>query len=39
MEFNENNCEKVKMGEWTWETGMNKNQIDEAELIRIMACW
>ena len=34
MEFNENNCEKVKMGEWTWETGMNKNQIDEAELIR-----
>ena len=34
LEFNENNCEKVKMGEWTWETGMNKNQIDEAELIR-----
>ena len=32
--FNEDNCEKVKMGEWTWETGMNRDQILEAERIR-----
>ena len=23
--FNEDNCEKVMMGEWTWETGMNRD--------------
>lgn len=34
VEFNEDNCEDVYMGEWTWETGMNKNQIDDAERIR-----
>lgn len=34
VEFNENNCEKVYMGEWTWETGMNRDQINEAERIR-----
>lgn len=32
--FTEENCEKVKMGEWTWETGMNKNTIIDAEHIR-----
>ncbi len=32
--FNEDNCEKVKMGEWTWETGMNLNQIYDFERIR-----
>lgn len=32
--FNEDNCEKVKMGEWTWETGMNYNQIYDFERIR-----
>ena len=32
--FNEDNCERVGMGEWTWETGMNRNQIEEAERIR-----
>ena len=32
--FNEENCERVGMGEWTWETGMNRNQINEAERIR-----
>ena len=32
--FNEENCEKVKMGEWTWETGMNYDQIDDFERIR-----
>ena len=32
--FNDDNCEKVKMGEWEWETGMNFNQIYDAERIR-----
>ena len=34
MEFNEKNCEPVTMGEWKWETGMNRNQIEEAERVR-----
>lgn len=34
MGFNDTNCEQVTMGEWTWETGMNKNQILQAEQIR-----
>ena len=34
MDFNDSNCEQVKMGEWTWETGMNRNQITQAEQIR-----
>lgn len=32
--FNEENCEKLNMGEWKWETGMNFNQIDDFERIR-----
>ena len=32
--FNEENCEKVMMGEWTWETGMNFDQINDFERIR-----
>ena len=32
--FNEENCEKVTMGEWTWETGMNRDQIRDFEQIR-----
>jgi hypothetical protein len=34
VEFNEENTEKVTMGEWTWETGMNFDQITEFERIR-----
>ncbi len=34
IEFNSDNCERVTMGEWTWETGMNRDQIAEAETIR-----
>ena len=34
LEFNEDNCQKVTMGEWTWETGMNRDQITQAERIR-----
>lgn len=34
IEFNDSNCERVTMGEWKWETGMNRNQITEAETVR-----
>lgn len=34
VDFNEENTEKVTMGEWTWETGMNFDQITEFERIR-----
>ncbi|MGF1585570.1 MAG: FAD-dependent oxidoreductase [Bacteroidales bacterium] len=34
VEFNEDSSEKVTMGEWTWETGMNFNQIYDFERIR-----
>ncbi|MGV8095801.1 MAG: FAD-dependent oxidoreductase [Mangrovibacterium sp.] len=34
IEFNEQNAQKVKMGEWTWETGMNFDQIKDFERIR-----
>ncbi|MDO5572235.1 MAG: FAD-dependent oxidoreductase [Bacteroidales bacterium] len=32
--FNDISCEKVTMGEWTWETGMNLDQINDFEKIR-----
>jgi hypothetical protein len=32
--FNEANAQKVTMGEWTWETGMNLDQIYDFERIR-----
>lgn len=34
VRFDEKNCEKVMMGEWTWETGMNYDQIKDFERIR-----
>lgn len=34
MTFDDNSCERVTMGEWTWETGMNLNQITDFERIR-----
>lgn len=34
VDFNDTNCEKVTMGEWKWETGMNFDQISDAERIR-----
>ena len=34
VEFNDKNCEKVMMGEWTWETGMQRDQVWDAERIR-----
>lgn len=34
ISFDENSAEHVTMGEWTWETGMNRNQISDFEQIR-----
>ena len=34
MTFTDKTCERVQMGEWTWETGMNFDQINEFERIR-----
>jgi len=34
LAFDENNAQKVKKGEWTWETGMNYDQIKDFERIR-----
>lgn len=32
--LNDENCDFVTRGEWTWETGMDRNQITDAEQIR-----
>lgn len=34
IKFTDQSCEKVTMGEWTWETGMNYDQINDFERIR-----
>lgn len=34
VNFNDLSCEPVDMGEWTWETGMNYNQINDFERVR-----
>lgn len=34
VKFDADNCERVTMGEWTWETGMNLDQVAQAERIR-----
>lgn len=34
IDFNETNAPKVFKGEWTWETGMNLDQINDFERIR-----
>lgn len=34
LDFNEQSSQKVKMGEWTWETGMQYDQIKDFERIR-----
>ena len=34
LSFNDESCQRVTMGEWTWETGMNRNQCTEFERIR-----
>ncbi|MDR2849319.1 MAG: FAD-dependent oxidoreductase [Verrucomicrobiota bacterium] len=34
LDFTDANCERVKMGEWTWETGMRYHQVNEFERVR-----
>lgn len=34
LDFNYENSEKVTMGEWTWETGMNEDQLNNFEYVR-----
>lgn len=34
LPFNDENCERVTNGEWTWEAGIGRDQIEEAEWIR-----
>ncbi len=34
LAFDDKSCERVKMGEWTWENGMNRHQVDEFERVR-----
>lgn len=34
LSFNDNSAQKVKMGEWTWETGMQFDQVKDFERIR-----
>jgi hypothetical protein len=34
LPFDDATCERVKMGEWTWENGMSRNQVDEFERVR-----
>ena len=34
LEFNEENCQRATMGDWDWETGMNKNPIAQFESVR-----
>lgn len=34
INFTEQNCEKVEMGEWQWETGMHLDQVKDFERIR-----
>ena len=34
VKFNDKSCEKVTMGEWTWENGMNYDQVKDFERIR-----
>ncbi len=34
VQFTEENAQRVTGGEWNWETGMNKHQIDQFEEVR-----
>ncbi|MDE7444080.1 MAG: FAD-dependent oxidoreductase, partial [Muribaculaceae bacterium] len=34
VQLDNESCRRVDMGEWTWETGMNRNQITDFERIR-----
>ena len=34
VQFNENTCQKVIRGDWNWELGLGRNQLEESEFIR-----
>ncbi len=34
VQFNENTCFKVTRGDWDWETGLTRDQVNEIEFIR-----
>ena len=34
VHFDENTCQKIRKGDWMWETGMNHDQVKEIEYIR-----
>ncbi len=34
LSFSDKTCERVKMGEWTWETGMKLHQVMDFERVR-----
>lgn len=34
IEFSDESVQRIKKGEWTWETGLTKDQIEDAEQIR-----
>jgi len=34
VQFDDTNYQRVTMGDWNWETGMNRHQIEEFEFIR-----
>ena len=34
VQFDENTCQKIRKGDWMWETGMNHDQVQEIEYIR-----
>lgn len=34
VQFNEQTCHRAMRGDWDWETGMNRDQIDDIEQIR-----
>lgn len=34
VQFNDQNCEKTLRGDWNWETGLDKDQINDFERIR-----
>jgi hypothetical protein len=39
VKFNDRNCEKVMMGEWTWETVMNLDHIRDYGLLVVYSNW
>ncbi len=34
LEFNDNTCHRIDRGEWTWETGMHSDQLNDFERVR-----